>query len=133
MDKISTIKKNILHFIENQGFKKEDFFNKIGVSYSNFKGKSLNSEIASDKLVIILTMFPELNSDWLLTGKGEMLKQNQLNEIGMKVPVPNENTELVAAQKKTIEILEETIQDLREDKYFLKNVIDKKLGKEKSA
>jgi len=135
MDKISTIKQNILLFIENQGFKKEDFFNKIGVSYSNFKGKSLNSEIAADKLVIILTMFPQLNSDWLLTGKGEMLKQTfskeyPTNEKINKVEEPTENIEVIAAQKKHIATLETIVEDLRSDKVFLKKIINENLQKQ---
>jgi hypothetical protein len=134
MDKISTIKQNILLFIENQGLKKEDFFKNVGISYSNFKGKSLNSEIASDKLVTILTMFPQLNSDWLLTGKGEMLKQREskeykVNDVLLTLSEPSKSSELVALQKETIAILKREVEDLRNDKDFLKNVIEAKLVK----
>lgn len=81
MDKISTIKQNILYFVESQGLKREDFFNKIEVSYSNFKGKSLFSEIGADKIVKIMTIYPQINTDWLLTGKGEMLRSNDAKAL----------------------------------------------------
>jgi len=92
MDKISTIKQNILYFVESQGFKREDFFNKIEISYSNFKGKSLFSEIGAVKIVKILTIFRQINPDWLLTGKGEMLRNSEELQVDCK-------QELVKIQK----------------------------------
>lgn len=78
MDKISTIKENILYFIEKQGISKSLFYEISGISASNFKGSGLKSEIGGDKIVKILTLFPDLNSEWLLTGKGSMLKSNDI-------------------------------------------------------
>jgi hypothetical protein len=124
MDKISTIKKNILLFVENQGFKKEEFFNNIGVSYSNFKGKSLNSEISADKLVTILTKFPNINSDWLLTGKGEMLKQKLtvVQEPGEDYIINSELKEkIIQLQDEKILLLEEKLEQCLEEKKILSN------------
>lgn len=94
MDKISTIKQNILYFVESQGFKKEDFFNQIEISYSNFKGKSLFSEIGADKIVKILTIFPQINPDWLLTGKGEMLRNSEELQVDCKQEIVKIQKEL---------------------------------------
>jgi SOS-response transcriptional repressor LexA len=74
MVKIFTIKENILQYIDNQSIVKEDFYRKTGISASNFKGSGLKSEIGGDKIVKILTCYPNINSEWLLTGKGPMLK-----------------------------------------------------------
>lgn len=76
MNKISPIKERILQFIEIQNITKLDFCNKTGISYSNLKGKSLFSEIGGDKIVEILTTYPEISPEWLLTGKGNMLKDD---------------------------------------------------------
>ena len=73
MGKISTIKENILLFIENQRIVKEEFYNKTDIAASNFKGKGLKSEIGGDKIVKILSVYPEINPTWLLTGQGSML------------------------------------------------------------
>lgn len=73
---MTNIKERILYFVESQGIKKEDFFNSIEKSYSNFKGKQKDSGLNSDTIAIILTKYSQLNSDWLLTGNGEMLKKS---------------------------------------------------------
>jgi len=51
MDKNLTIKDRILYFLENQGIKKTDFYEKTDISASNFKGAGLNSELGGDKIV----------------------------------------------------------------------------------
>lgn len=79
MDKISTIKENILYFIENQGIVKSDFYEKTDVAPSNFKGAGLKSEIGGNKIVKILTCYPQINPGWLLTGQGSMLKTQPEN------------------------------------------------------
>ena len=76
MEKLTEIKSRLLQFAKSQGFNKEKFYQKIGIDGANFRGKNANSELGSEKIVSILTIFPELNSDWLLLGKGEMLRKN---------------------------------------------------------
>ena len=76
MDKISPIKENILYYIDNQNIKKEDFYKKTGISASNFKGPGLKSEIGGDKIVKILSIYDNISSEWLLTGQGPMLKED---------------------------------------------------------
>ncbi|MCT7903708.1 MAG: hypothetical protein N4435_00675 [Candidatus Ornithobacterium hominis] len=51
---------------------KQDFFRKTGLNYSNFTGKSKDSDLSSKSVAEIITMYPEINPTWLLTGKGEM-------------------------------------------------------------
>ncbi|MBO5729040.1 MAG: hypothetical protein J6R43_04280, partial [Paludibacteraceae bacterium] len=75
MVKISPIKERILSFIDYKGFNKVDFFDKVGISYGNFKGKGLESEIGGSQIAKILTIFSEISPEWLLTGEGEMLKK----------------------------------------------------------
>lgn len=75
-DKIlSPIKERILHFLESQQESKVDFFSKTGLSPSNFKGIGAKSELGSDKLVKIITIYNHLNPTWLLTGEGPMLRE----------------------------------------------------------
>lgn len=72
MEKNFTIKDKILAFLTESGIKKADFFEKTGIEPSNFKGKNLTSQPGGDMLVKILSVYPELSSDWLLRDKGEM-------------------------------------------------------------
>ncbi len=78
MEKLfSPIKSRIIQFIDSKKIKKEFFFKQTGISPSNFKGAGAKSEIGGDKIVQILSIFPEINPDWLLTGQGGMLKAVQ--------------------------------------------------------
>ncbi len=72
--KITAIKQRILQIAKNKRIKIEDFCEKNEISYSNFKGDRLFRPINSDSLVTILTTNPDINPEWLLTGKGEMIK-----------------------------------------------------------
>ena len=80
MENISTIKDRILTFLNSEGIKKADFYSTTGISDSNFKGKNLSSQLGGDAIVKVLTSYPELSADWLLTGAGSMLKDD-LNGI----------------------------------------------------
>lgn len=57
----------------------EKFSQKIGVAPSNFYGKNKNSELRIGVFIKILMEFPEISPDWLLLGKGEMLRQGPAN------------------------------------------------------
>ena len=50
------------------------FEKSIGVSNGYVNG--INKGIGNDKLTAILEQYPNLNSEWLLTGKGEMLRDH---------------------------------------------------------
>lgn len=71
---LDEIKQRLLLFAETQGIPKGEFYEKISVPQSNFGGKSMKSSLASSKITEILTQYPDLNSDWLLLGRGEMLR-----------------------------------------------------------
>ena len=73
MDKTLTIKERIIAFLDRSNIKKVDFYNTTGIEASNFKGKNKSSQPGSDMLVKILTLYPELSANWLLTGRGNML------------------------------------------------------------
>jgi phage repressor protein C with HTH and peptisase S24 domain len=74
-NKFSNIKERILYIIEYHNDTKEDFFKKIGMTYGNFKGSAKKTPINSDAIVNILSIYKDINPEWLLTGKGEMLKK----------------------------------------------------------
>lgn len=81
---MTNIKERVLYFIENQGEKKETFFEDLGMSYANFKGVQKKSALGSDKIDKILSKYPDLNLEWLFSGKGEMLKSGNTNTEASK-------------------------------------------------
>ena len=69
---IDNVVDRIRHFIDSKGISIREFSKKIGVSHALIgKVRSLGS----DKLERIVSTYPEINPDWLLTGKGEMIKK----------------------------------------------------------
>ena len=71
----------IRQYIKNKGISKYRFYQQSGLSNGALdKGEN----IGSDKCEKILYAFPDLNSDWLLTGRGSMLKNNGLELIDNK-------------------------------------------------
>jgi len=69
---MTSIKDRILQIADLKEDSKAKFFENIGASYSNFRGKSKKSSPSADILVDISSFYPDVNTDWLLTGIGEM-------------------------------------------------------------
>lgn len=69
----------IKQFIDSEGIAVSAFEKSIGMSNASF-GKSLRSggAIGTDKLENILSVYPNLSPNWLLTGEGAMLKGEDL-------------------------------------------------------
>ncbi len=77
VNKFSEIKSRVIQFLENKGVNKEKFFQKIGVTSANFRGNAQKTPLNSNAIENIFTEFPEINLEWLLTGRGEMLRSEQ--------------------------------------------------------
>lgn len=88
MDKKITIKERILTFIESEGIKKNAFFQETGIQASNFKGKNILSQPGSDMLVKILSIYPKLSAEWLMTGRGNMLSSDNGDNAVRQTPEP---------------------------------------------
>lgn len=91
MAEISTIKDRILTYLEVQGIKKADFYAATGLSDSNFKGKNRLSQPGGDMIVKVLTTYPNISTEWLVMGKGEMLKSPSSPSKPIDEPVVSDN------------------------------------------
>ena len=76
--KISIQKEKILQFINYKGISKNKFYIKTGISNGVLDKKSSLSMNTVEK---IYSAYPEINPEWLITGKGEMLKPTPINEL----------------------------------------------------
>lgn len=74
---LPNIKDRVLYLAENKEISKQDFFRKTGLKYSNFTGKSKESDLTSKSVAEILLKYPDVSPEWLLTGNGEMLRSQE--------------------------------------------------------
>lgn len=72
----------IKEYIEYKGLTNQKFEKEVGFSNGAFSSQLKNNRtIGVDKLENILIKFPELNSNWVLTGIGNMLNSEVLTNI----------------------------------------------------
>jgi hypothetical protein len=76
VNKISTIKERVVLLIEQEKIVKETFFKKIGVTSANFRGRAKETPLNSTTIANIFSEIPNLSLEWLLTGYGEMYKND---------------------------------------------------------
>lgn len=88
------IKERIIQVIENKRIAKESFYTKIGMTSASFRGKAKNTPLNSDAIKNILHEIPELDANWLITGKGEMFKQQITAKIESDFNKEKNNTHL---------------------------------------
>jgi len=73
------IKKRVMYLLEYKKIPKENFFKEVGISSANFRGEQAKRPLNSKAIESIVSKFPDLNCEWLITGKGEMLKPSNDN------------------------------------------------------
>ena len=71
MINFTDVKSRISYFIENKNIRITDFYKETGISYGILSQKT---KISEDNIVKFLTKYKDVNPEWLLTGKGDMLK-----------------------------------------------------------
>lgn len=122
-NKFSNIKERILYILEIKGITKSKFFEKIGMTYGNFTGKSKETPLNSDAIGNILLEFPDLNPLWLIIGEGEVLKEEG-EVISLSKPQENDNNEVVSLLKDKVSLLEKNIALLeKENAYQAKEIL----------
>lgn len=67
----ASVKQRLIEFIRYKGISQRKF--EQNVSLSNGFVNNISKGIGADKLQKILSIYPDLNQAWLLTGEGEML------------------------------------------------------------
>jgi hypothetical protein len=68
----STVKERIIMFIKSMNIGQGSFEKTVGLS--NGYVNNIRKSIQPDKLQLIARCYPSLNTGWLMTGEGEMLK-----------------------------------------------------------
>lgn len=85
VNKFSNIKERVLQIAENKGIAKEKFFQNIGMTYGNFKGRSKGTPLNSNAIADISSIYPDVDLQWLITGKGKMLKDSYAVDSSIQI------------------------------------------------
>lgn len=118
--------KRIKQFIDHKGLNIRSFEIAVGFSNGAFASQLKNQKtIGVDKLENILNTFPEIDANWLLTGKGSMLLEKQPDQLRE----PDQEYKSSEAEKELIQVLKDQLEDLKKDKERLHGMLDTKLGK----
>ena len=72
---MAIIKERMLKYLEINKITKQKFCELTGISYGNITGKAVESEFGGEQITEILRIFSDISPDWLLLGKGEMLRE----------------------------------------------------------
>jgi len=98
-NKFSTIKERVVNFIEFKGVRKEIFFDKIGTTSANFRGIAKKTPLNSTVIENIFTEFPDLSLEWLLTGRGSMIRENLNQNVPKNTHAPQPLSALITASE----------------------------------
>ena len=106
------IKERLLIYLKESNITKKNFSEITGISLWNITGKSNQSELGGAQISEILGKFHNLSPDWLLLGRGEMLRKNERKSVSvsdspqatvsngdMKIDTPSEVIELLHKQQ----------------------------------
>lgn len=80
-----SVKDRLSDYLRTIGVNKSEFGRRIGVSSAFIT--SMRKSIQPDKIRAIQAEFPDLNTNWLLTGEGEMLQNPEIASNNIKSPL----------------------------------------------
>ena len=100
-----SVKERLIEFINSRKISVRKFERECGLSYGYVS--NMRVSLQPDKLMSISERFPELNTGWLLTGEGEMLK----GDAGANTDI-SALMDLVKSQQRAIENLSDTEKNL---------------------
>lgn len=136
---MSEFYKRLLQLSEYKGFKSVNKFALDGLNYSSSEKlnrlKKENNNPSFEIILDISNKFEDVNLNWLITGKGEMIGESILtatdaNEIFKVLHEPpteyESKAEVLQAHKKTIEVLENVVLDLRSNNKLLQKIVEEK-------
>lgn len=107
--------KRIKQYLDLKAIKISVFEREIGMSNGSFASQLKNNKtIGVDKLEKILRIYTDVNIEWLLTGNGDILKADILNEEPVNYnKIDNDSPEEGINYKELAEARKETIESLK--------------------
>jgi hypothetical protein len=124
-------KKRLLQFIDYKGLSKRRFCEKNSLSHTIFNN---NSAMGSDKLELIYNNYPEINMDWVITGRGKMLYDDSL--FGLKTVILAPDADLATWEqylKESENKIREIVREELHEELDVKNKRKKKAPSRRKA
>lgn len=109
------IKDRVIEILELKGIPKEKFYTKIGMTSANFRGNAKKTPLNSTAIENIISEIPDLNAEWLITGKGNMLQHQDLPKPAIDTNRMDELNEMLEMQRKLIKNLEAEVKRLEKE------------------
>lgn len=106
---MQSVKDRLKEFLQKTHVKERAFCRAIGVSSGYVS--AMSKSIQPDKLQRISMQYPQLNTSWLLTGEGEMLKDQDI-ENAHDISNNEQLMKIIESQQQTIENLSNTLNNL---------------------
>ena len=105
------VKERLKEFIKYKDLSIRQFTKEIGVSESYVS--NMRASIHPEKIKSIANKYPELNTEWLLTGEGSMLKED-LNQNYQKniVEVSAEAWDIIKKQAESLASKDRQVEEL---------------------
>lgn len=86
---LDNIRKRIIYFADTKGGGRTFFMKKTGIKKGMFDPKDIDRAVGSDKISNILDFYQNVNAEWLITGRGSMLKQEPARQVVNEMAVSN--------------------------------------------
>jgi len=129
-NKFTTIKKRCNYISENHEVSKSAFYKKIDMSSGSFRGNAINTPLNSNAIEKIIANYPQISLYWLITGKGEILTQPNINENSEQISYDNSHTndsllveETTGKENYSVAEKENKIKELKQENKHLKELI----------
>lgn len=97
-----SVKERLIEYLKYKKISKSEFGRMINVSSAFIT--SMRSSLQPDKIKRIAFNFPDLNTEWLLTGEGNMLKSTEQQSESQQDLIER-LISIIESQQRTIELL----------------------------
>jgi hypothetical protein len=98
----TTIKERLRQLAKDKNISYEKLYQIIGMTDGSFKGTAIKRSLNSDAIVKFYTEYPDVNLEWLITGKEE--KTQEKEKTAMSEPSKNY---CISYKERYIQVLEE--------------------------
>lgn len=109
---MKTVNERLREYLRLKGITQAEASSKLNISIQRLNNWLTDTSIPMYSLTDILNHYPDLNSEWLLTGEGEMLKD--VSMVHHEPPEPyhiNKVCAMCEEKDKMIEVLNQRIAD----------------------